>query len=112
MSKQGITLGEWMIDRIKGDMIIDPAIDKVICRLGYSGEMNDDDKSNAKLIVTAYNQCQLINKSHPEYVAGKIGEMYKVLKHLLERANKGLPLSRAIHLEPAKQVLAEIERKE
>ncbi len=39
-------------------------------------------------------------------------DMYEALKAILERTDKGLPLSRPIHLDPAKQALAKAEDKE
>ncbi len=86
------TKGEWIIDRVKKSMIISPRKDKVICRLGYSGELNDDDRANAHLIAAAPDMYEALKALAHDFAT--LGELYGItpdgIKKVLNKSERAL----------------------
>ena len=68
--------------------------------------------ANAHLIAAAVNACQKVNPDNPQAVAESISAMYEALKNMVERHEQGLALGEELDLRPAREALAQVERKE
>lgn len=78
MKGHNYSKGTWVPNKYRQIM----CDDKVICYIGMSGHMADnEDGPNAQLIAAAVNACIAVNPDNPMAVAESIKDMCEALKH-------------------------------